>query len=115
MLIKPSSYQIKYTVLQAGVVVLCERMLTDLLTQAAHYGAPQTRQRFIMIAARQDQPLPSLPTPSHQSSKPPMSLHSLLGPKFKDSHNSAFPTKLADLFPMVTVEDAISDLPQFNW
>ena len=83
------------------------------LLQAAHYGAPQRRNRFFLIAAVDGHPLPELPQPSHD---------------FPDAHGLAIKLPVNGRYirpirsdngtapyPVVTIQDAISDLPRFDW
>ena len=92
----PSSYQVRFGLLQA-----------------AHYGAPQRRSRFFLIAAVDGHPLPELPQPSHD---------------FPNAHGLAIKLPVNGRYirpirsdngtaphPMVTIQDAISDLPRFDW
>ncbi|KAI9070389.1 S-adenosyl-L-methionine-dependent methyltransferase [Trametes sanguinea] len=82
------------------------------LLQAGHYGAPQSRVRFFLVAARQGLPLPDLPQPTHDF--PP-----------KDALEIKFPNGTAiqpiltlngtALFKHVSIVDAIGDLPEFDW
>ncbi|KAF9225292.1 S-adenosyl-L-methionine-dependent methyltransferase [Gyrodon lividus] len=82
------------------------------LLQAAHYGTPQTRVRFFLIAAKRGLELPDLPQPTHDF---PVS----------DSLEIKFPngTTIQPIRPLsgiaqhryVSVHDAISDLPVFHW
>ncbi len=38
-------------------------------TQSAAFGVPQTRERFIVIAARSGHTLPNFPAPTHQTNR----------------------------------------------
>ena len=82
------------------------------LLQAAHYGLPQTRIRFFLVAAKYDLILPELPKPLYAfplkdalQIKLPYGL--ILSPVDTASGKA--------LFDHVTIEDAISDLPRFDW
>ena len=106
-----SSYQVRFSLLQAG-----------------HYGAPQSRVRFFLFAAKAratlhpanqfftflqaGQVLPELPQPSH-------SFPQVDKLEIKLPHSNT-------ITPVITgkglasrnftsIEDAISDLPQFDW
>ncbi|KAF4607079.1 hypothetical protein EYR38_001136 [Pleurotus pulmonarius] len=82
------------------------------LLQAAHYGAPQQRVRFFLIAARMGNPLPSLPQPSHYfPSNDSLTITSPIGVKI----SPIIQTMGSYAHPFVTVGDAISDLPRFDW
>jgi site-specific DNA-cytosine methylase len=89
------SYQVRYGILQA-----------------AHYGAPQIRVRFFMVAAKHGYALPDLPTPTHDfpvsdalEIKLPVGHH--IRPIW--TRNGYAPHQF------VTIDDAISDLPRFDW
>lgn len=81
------------------------------LLQAAHYGAPQTRVRFFMVAARLGYVLPDLPVPVYSF-------------PLNDSLDIKLPhglvlrpidTARETLFNYISIHDAISDLPRFDW
>ncbi|TCD63769.1 hypothetical protein EIP91_004952 [Steccherinum ochraceum] len=82
------------------------------LLQAAHYGTPQSRVRFFLVAAKHPYPLPSFPVPVYEFPEKD-SLEIRLGslPRPLAPINAA--TKAAHR--LVTVEDAIGDLPRFDW
>ncbi|KAI0324519.1 S-adenosyl-L-methionine-dependent methyltransferase [Cubamyces sp. BRFM 1775] len=82
------------------------------LLQAGHYGTPQSRARFFLIAALQGHQLPQLPQPSHDF-------------PLKDGLEIKFPNQTA-IQPILTlngtapckfisVAEAIGDLPEFDW
>ena len=48
-----------------GFVSIVSYQVRFGLLQAAHYGTPQARVRFFLIAAKQGYPLPDLPQPTH--------------------------------------------------
>ena len=94
------SYQIRYGLLQAG-----------------HYGAPQRRVRFFLIAAEEGQVLPELPQPTHEF--PVVNQLQIKHPK-QDNRTSHTirpirTTKGTAAHPFVTIEAAIGDLPRFDW
>lgn len=74
---------------------------------AAHYGVPQMRWRTIILASRDDTPLPQFPEPTHRAK----GVANFTGSRelvFKLPPSSPlFPDRLA---PQMTVADAISDL-----
>ncbi|THG98216.1 hypothetical protein EW026_g3934 [Hermanssonia centrifuga] len=80
--------------------------------KAAHYGVPQARVRFFLVAARLGHPLPELPQPLYHF-------------PLKDSMEIKFPHGLSIRpidtqdgiapFNFITIDDAISDLPRFDW
>jgi site-specific DNA-cytosine methylase len=82
------------------------------LLQAAHYGTPQSRVRFFVIAAKHGHPLPNLPQPTHDFT---------LADSLKISLSNGCTIEpirtMAGTAPhhFVTVDDAIGDLPRFNW
>jgi DNA (cytosine-5)-methyltransferase 1 len=80
--------------------------------QAAHYGTPQGRVRFFLIAARHGLPLPDLPQPTHD-----FPLINALEIKLPNE-DKIRPIRTANgtaPHPFVTIGDAISDLPRFDW
>ncbi|KAF4614568.1 hypothetical protein D9613_003147 [Agrocybe pediades] len=93
-------YQVRYSLLQAG-----------------QYGAPQSRRRVIFIAARRGLPLPDFPAPVYAfvpgSQRFTLSTLKKINPvtRSKDPKN---PHQFAPLRPR-TVDDAIGDLPAFDW
>ncbi|KAH9973348.1 S-adenosyl-L-methionine-dependent methyltransferase [Lactifluus volemus] len=82
------------------------------LLQAAHYGTPQTRVRFFLFAARRGYPLVAVPQPTHD---------------FPQTHKLEIRFPNGDIaravraepgtapFKFVSIDDAISDLPRFDW
>ena len=68
------------------------------MVNAADYGVPQARPRFVLIGVHSDKIEISFPEPTH-------------GKNNNDSQLTLFEN---DLLPYVTVEDALSDLPQFE-
>ncbi|KAI0064526.1 S-adenosyl-L-methionine-dependent methyltransferase [Artomyces pyxidatus] len=109
--------------IKMGVVKFILRTLTALgyqarfkVLQAGHYGAPQGRRRVIFWGARRGVPLPLFPVPTHCFERQHdvllrtgKKLHPVTRSLDPDEHNGAAP-----LYP-VTVEDAIGDLPPFDW
>ena len=94
------SYQVRYGLLQAG-----------------HYGVPQRRSRFFLIAAEEGQVLPELPQPTHEF--PVVNALHIKHPK-QDNRTSHTirpirTTSGTAAHPFVTIEAAIGDLPRFDW
>ncbi|KAI8998552.1 S-adenosyl-L-methionine-dependent methyltransferase [Trametes punicea] len=88
-------YQIRFSLLQAG-----------------HYGTPQSRVRFFLIATRQGYPLPNMPQPTHD-----FPLKDALEIKFPNGTSIQPILTLNGTAPFrhVSVADAIGDLPEFDW
>ncbi|KAF8913180.1 S-adenosyl-L-methionine-dependent methyltransferase [Gymnopilus junonius] len=103
-----------------GGLKLVIRALIDMnyqvrfaLLQAAHYGTPQRRVRFFLVAAKHDKVLPELPQPTHDF--PDSKIFTI---KYDASQDPISPIRMAHgtaLHPVVTIEDAIGDLPRFDW
>ena len=82
------------------------------MLQAAHYGTPQTRVRFFLFGARRGYPLLAAPKPTHD---------------FPQTHKLEIRFPNGDIaravraeagrspFKFVTIDDAIGDLPRFDW
>lgn len=80
------------------------------LLNASDYGTPQSRKRLVYLAAMVGYPLPDIPQPTHSS----------IAPKTKAIEASwgIIPTpEYRPYYPhrYVSVRDAISDLPPFDW
>ncbi|KAI0348187.1 S-adenosyl-L-methionine-dependent methyltransferase [Trametopsis cervina] len=82
------------------------------LLEAAHYGTPQARVRFFLIASQLGHTLPTFPTPLYDIPiKDSLQIHLPHG-----LHLSPIPaTSGMAPFRYVSVDDAISDLPWFDW
>ena len=82
------------------------------LLQAAHYGTPQSRVRFFVIAAKHGNPLPNLPQPTHN-----FPLADSLKISLPNGSTIEPIRTMVGTAPhhFVTVDDAIGDLPRFNW
>lgn len=92
--------------------VPCSYQVRFCLLQAAHYGTPQTRVRFFLFGARRGYPLLAAPKPTHD---------------FPQSHKLEIRFPNGDIaravraepgiapFKFVSIDDAISDLPRFDW
>ena len=68
-------YQCTFGILQVTLKVQSACKSTMRL-QAGQFGVPQTRRRFFLLAARQDQKLPQMPVPKHVFSPEVGSIHS---------------------------------------
>lgn len=82
------------------------------LLQAAHYGTPQSRVRFIIYAAQVGYALPKFPKPTHDFPDAKS-----LSITFANGYVVA-PIDTArgiSPLPFVTVSDAISDLKRWDW
>ncbi|KAG6907943.1 hypothetical protein DXG01_006801 [Tephrocybe rancida] len=83
------------------------------LLQAGHYGTPQRRHRFFLVAAVHGHPLPEFPQPSHDFPD-----NHGLKIKLESSGKTICPIRWANgtaPHPFVSIDDAISDLPHFDW
>ena len=82
------------------------------LLQAAHYGTPQSRVRFFLIAAKRGLELPAFPRPTHD-----FPVSDALEIKFPEGLTLRPITTLPGVAPhrYVSVHDAISDLARFDW
>ncbi|KAI0929230.1 hypothetical protein AcW1_006224 [Taiwanofungus camphoratus] len=111
-----------------GVVKFIIRTLVCLgyqvhfkVLQAGQYGAPQARKRVIFWGARRDVPLPGFPLPTHCFPKPVESYKLPTGDVLRpvtrakpDEEDGSVYQACAPFLP-VTVNDAIGDLPRFDW
>ncbi|KAG2155745.1 S-adenosyl-L-methionine-dependent methyltransferase [Suillus clintonianus] len=111
-------YRVKGGIAMGGLKFLI-RAMTDMnyqvrygILQAGHYGTPQTRVRFFMVAAKHGYPLPQLPQPTHAF--PPVDA---LGIDLPVGHHIRPIWTQTGYAPhqFVTIDDAISDLPRFDW
>ncbi|KAI0296343.1 S-adenosyl-L-methionine-dependent methyltransferase [Multifurca ochricompacta] len=101
-----------------GLKFLVHAMLTMnyqvrfCLLQAAHYGTPQTRVRFFLFAARRGYPLLAAPQPTHD-----FPLTHKLEVRFPNGDVARAVRAEAGTAPFkfVSIDDAISDLPRFDW
>ncbi|KAJ4485596.1 S-adenosyl-L-methionine-dependent methyltransferase [Lentinula aciculospora] len=108
--------------IKQGALKLIIRILIEMgyqvrfsLLQAAHYGVPQGRVRFFLVAALPGTPLPELPQPTHYFPLEGVAPHlriTLANDRIIEPIQTAPGTAL---FPLVTVADAIADLRQFDW
>ncbi|GAW03185.1 DNA (cytosine-5)-methyltransferase 1B [Lentinula edodes] len=110
--------------IQHGVFKLITRILLTLgyqvrvkVLQAANYGAPQSRERVIFWGARQGLKLPEFPIPTHAYAAKEHHLLQHADLKLSRSTRSRDPARPHFFAPFraVTVNDAIGDLPAFDW
>ncbi|KAJ7147070.1 S-adenosyl-L-methionine-dependent methyltransferase [Mycena crocata] len=93
-------YQFRFQVLQAG-----------------QYGVPQDRERIIFLAAKHGHTLPEFPIPTHAFPKSarrwkmPMRRRACIVPQPRSKSEK----HLYAAHAPVTIDDAISDLPPFEW
>ncbi|KAG1717820.1 S-adenosyl-L-methionine-dependent methyltransferase [Suillus lakei] len=111
-------YRVKGGIPMGGLKFLI-RAMTDMnyqvrygILQAGHYGTPQTRVRFFMVAAKSGHPLPQLPQPTHA-----FPAVDALGIDLPVGHHIRPIWTETGYAPhqFVTIDDAISDLPRFDW
>ncbi|KAJ7024401.1 S-adenosyl-L-methionine-dependent methyltransferase [Mycena alexandri] len=106
---------------EMGGLKLLIRALLDMryqirfsLLQAGNYGAPQNRVRFFLIAARHGLPLPAMPQPTHD-----FEVTNQLRMKLPYNHRPQVApirtTRGRAAHAGVSIEDAIGDLPLFDW
>ncbi|KXN85700.1 DNA (cytosine-5)-methyltransferase 1A [Leucoagaricus sp. SymC.cos] len=91
-------YQVRYSLLQAG-----------------HYGTPQRRVRFFLIGAQSTPtilPPPDFPQPTHDF---PQSHKLIITMPNGDFVKPIRPGPGTAPHPFVSIDDAISDLPRFDW
>ena len=95
------------------LIPLCRYQVRAGVLQAANYGVPQNRRRFILLASQHGVLLPSFPLPSHAS--PVDEPRLLLLPIGLQS--DCLPRRLRHLPAQmhVSVSEAIGDLPQWEW
>ncbi|KAJ7150376.1 S-adenosyl-L-methionine-dependent methyltransferase [Mycena filopes] len=107
--------------LEMGGLKLMLRALLDMqyqirfsLIQAGNYGAPQNRVRFFLIAARHGLPLPAMPQPTHD-----FEVTNQLRMRLPYNHRPQVvpirTTRGRAAHASVSIEDAIGDLPPFDW
>ncbi|KAL1739178.1 S-adenosyl-L-methionine-dependent methyltransferase, partial [Schizophyllum fasciatum] len=88
------------------------------LMQAGHYGSPQHRVRFFIVASRRGVPLPDIPQPTHDFTTVAKQHEKLTVTLSKDAGTIIRPIITAKgiaPFRAVTVADAIDDLKRFHW
>jgi len=79
------------------------------------FGSPQNRNRLFLICARRGVPLPSTPEPTHANPELEVNRFASGSKSFKDFYVGSQGDYGSGPFPAVTVRDAISDLPRFEY
>ncbi|EKM61513.1 uncharacterized protein PHACADRAFT_204683 [Phanerochaete carnosa HHB-10118-sp] len=116
--IQASRYKLEGGIQMGGLKFLVRALVTMgyqvkfAVLQAAHYGTPQTRVRFFLIAAQLGQPMPNFPAPLYSfTPKDALEIkfsHGLIARPI-NTENGIAP------FRYVTVDDAIGDLLRWDW
>src|SRR5882672_2445376 len=93
-----------------GLIIYSSYQVRFCFLQAAHYGTPQRRVRFFLIAAKEGHQLPEFPQATHDY--PDAKEHVI---KYHDGEqlvkvNPIRGTKGIARHPVVTIWDAIGDL-----
>ncbi|KAJ7665420.1 S-adenosyl-L-methionine-dependent methyltransferase [Mycena polygramma] len=115
-----SRYRVEGGIEMGGIKLLL-RALLDMryqvhfsLLQAGHYGAPQNRIRFFLIAARHGLPLPDMPQPTHDF-EVTNHLRMRMPYNHKPQVSPIRTTRGRAAHAHVSIEDAIGDLLPFDW
>lgn len=105
---------------EQGMIKLVMKCLLDLgyattcgFVQSGAFGCPQSRGRFILLAARKDVVLPQLPQPTHQFLG--KKAYSFSWTDAEGRQHTAQRARSVAMLPAITVSDAIDDLPVFDW
>ncbi|KZT27307.1 S-adenosyl-L-methionine-dependent methyltransferase [Neolentinus lepideus HHB14362 ss-1] len=109
--------------IEMGMVKFIMRAATALgyqvhckILQAAQYGSPQGRERVIFIGSKGLTPLPRFPLPTHCFPKRVKQRKTVTGnPITGVDRLSEHTDVMSAPFGQVTIEDAINDLPPFDW
>lgn len=109
--------------IQMGIVKFIMRAATTLgyqvhckVLQAAEYGSPQSRERIIFIGARGLTPLPRFPIPTHCFPRRVRQRSTVTGNSITGVNRLPdYPDIGRAPFAQVTVNDATSDLPPYDW
>ncbi|KAK7465308.1 hypothetical protein VKT23_005287 [Stygiomarasmius scandens] len=105
--------------IEQGGLQLLERAMLDLgyqtrfcILEAGHYGTPQTRVRFFMIAAKLGLMLPSLPQPTHDfPSGKRLNIQLSNGTTISPIRSC----RGTAAHKFISVKDATEDLPLWDW
>ncbi|KAF8644239.1 hypothetical protein AX16_008594 [Volvariella volvacea WC 439] len=110
--------------IEMGGLKILVRSMTEIgyqcrfaLLEAAHYGAPQGRVRFFLIAARDGLILPEFPQPTHAFMSQALKIR-LPFPMTGGERTVIKPIRTTPgtaAHPHVNIDDAIGDLPRFDW
>ncbi|EAU92360.2 hypothetical protein CC1G_00579 [Coprinopsis cinerea okayama7 len=107
--------------IEMGALKVLIRALLDMgyqlrfaALQAGHYGTPQGRERFILVAALPGTQLPELPQPTHAFPSTQLGLKLHYGGEEKLIKPIRTAPGTAPHHP-VTTEDSIGDLAPFDW
>ncbi|KAG9318606.1 hypothetical protein JVU11DRAFT_699 [Chiua virens] len=112
--------------IQFAVVKFIQRALASIgyqskfaVLQAAQYGAPQARKRVIFWGARHDVLMPEWPIPTHCSPvkliRAKLSTGCDLPPIIRNKYEGGLDDDRSAPLHFVTIEEAIGDLPPFDW
>ncbi|KAI0647432.1 S-adenosyl-L-methionine-dependent methyltransferase [Trametes meyenii] len=110
--------------IEMGVVKFILGSLTTLgyqvhfkVLQAGQHGAPQGRRRVIFLGARRDAPLPAFPLPQYSFPAPVHNVNLPTGEVLYPITRTSGDAGAHQCAPLacVTVMEAISDLPRFDW
>jgi DNA (cytosine-5)-methyltransferase 1 len=82
---------------------------------ARSFGSPQNRIRLFLICARQGVPLPSLPTPTHANPEMKRNIFVAASKSDRSFYVGHQGEPGSGPLPAITVRDAISDLPDFEY
>ena len=116
--VQVNRYTVKGGIPMGGLKFLVRSLVTMgyqvrfSVLQAAHYGLPQTRVRFFLIAALLGHPLPKFPAPLYSfPAKDALEIKLPRGLTVRpiNTEQGVAP------FQYITVNDAIGDLARFDW
>lgn len=79
------------------------------------FGSPQNRTRLFLICARKGVALPTMPTPTHANPLLKKNIFVSASKSCRDFYVGSQGDRGSAPFPAVTVRDAISDLPRYEY